>query len=72
MSLGLIAFILSAVVASGCDFVAPYGSAEMCYDQFGIFKFNDVVQCTERGALYSGCTKYNSIMASFHFTVVDW
>jgi len=34
----------------------------MCYDQFGLFKFNNLIECTERGALYSGCTDYTSFM----------
>lgn len=62
MTLGLIAFILSAVTASGCEFLSPSGDAETCYDHFGLFNFNNVIACTEAGGLYSGCSKYNTLM----------
>jgi len=58
MSLGLIAFILSAVAASGCAFLTISGS--VCYPQLGLFKYNGVIQCTLSGAVYSGCTKYDN------------
>jgi len=62
MTLGLIAFILSAVTASGCEFLSPSGDAETCYDHFGLFNFNNAIACTEAGGLYSGCSKYNKLM----------
>jgi len=62
MALGLIAFILSAVTASGCEFVTPSGDPETCYDHFGLFNFNSVLECTEAGALFAGCSKYNKLM----------
>lgn len=66
MSLGLIAFIMSAVAASGCAFIIPESGTNedgnfRCYDQYGLFKFNPEVQCTDAGVLYAGCTKYSNI-----------
>lgn len=62
MSLGFIAFVMSATAASGCAYIALSGDANRCYPQFGLFNWNNVAQCTTAGALYSGCTKYTSMM----------
>lgn len=61
MGLGLIAFILSVVAASGCAFVAPSGNPGKCFGQLGLFKYSIVDQCTE-GAVYSQCIKYTDLM----------
>ena len=70
MILGFIAFILSAVTASGCAFLTLSG--DLCYNQLGLFKYNNAIQCIGTSTLYSGCTKYSNIDVSLPYVILHF
>ena len=63
MSLGLIAFILSAVVSGGCAFVVPTAPSQQCNDngEYGLNKFKPV-NCKNNIAIAASCTDYTTSM----------
>jgi len=65
LTLGLIAFIMSAVTCSGCSFVTPLsgvdddGDVKRCYPQAGLFNYR-TASMVNGVCVYSQCINYPS------------